>query len=369
MARKKELPSVSGDLKKLEEVLNKEFGDGDPVSLVDNIPVFSTGLSLLDIIIGGGLRLGSFVHIWGDSGNGKTVLALHLVSAFQRQYEDGLVIFIDSEHALPRDLGRKMGINFSKVAVVTPTTMEKCFDLMLRVIDKYPDKPKLIVWDSLAAAVPKEFMESDVNEKDRLGIIARVTSKAIPKVRNAAMSAHICIVTLNQVRTKIGVMFGNPDTAPGGKAAKFYSDLSIRLRVKDKILSTRGKDVIGLHVQAEVDKSRWCPPYRKACFTIWFHGEVNDHEDFLEVLKTYDLAVYRKGKGYILPNGTTVPSKEEFGRRIKEDDDLRQYCCEIIRKAMFEPDDTIVVGADEVSDDEPSTAEEIAELLEEVSDA
>ena len=244
--------------------IEKQFGTGAIMRLgqgtgrrIDAIP---TGVLSLDIALGvGGLPRGLMVEIFGPEGSGKTTLALHVLAEAQKQ--GGKVAFIDAEHAFPAELAETIGIDLDELLVSQPDTGEQA----LEIADILVRSGTLAAFalDSVAALVPAAELEGDMGDT-HVGLQARLMSQAMRKLAGSLARANTCAIFLNQIREKIGVMFGNPETTPGGRALKFWS--AVRLEVRRKESLKRGTDIVGYRVGVKVVKSKVAPPFRRTEF-------------------------------------------------------------------------------------------------------
>ena len=271
-APEKEAPKeLTADEKQKERALSaalaqieKQFGKGAIMRLGEHggrrVDVIPTGVLSLDIALGvGGLPRGLIVEIFGPEGSGKTTLALHALAQAQRR--GGKVAFIDAEHAFPAELARAIGMNLDELLVSQPDTGEQA----LEIADILVRSGTLDVFalDSVAALVPAAELEGEMGDT-HVGLQARLMSQGMRKLGGSLAKANTCAIFLNQIREKIGVMFGNPETTPGGRALKFWA--AVRLEVRRKESLKRGTDVIGYRVGVKVVKSKVAPPFRQTEF-------------------------------------------------------------------------------------------------------
>jgi recombination protein RecA len=243
--------------------IKKQYGDGAIMKLGEDagrleVGVISTGALSLDIVLGvGGLPRGRVVEIYGQEGSGKTTLALHLMAETQKA--GGVAAFIDAEHAFSREYAEALGIDLDQLLVSQPDTGEQALDICETLVRT--GAVDCVVVDSVAALVPSVELQGDMGDT-HVGLQARLMSQALRKLGGAVSNANALVIFINQIREKIGIMFGNPETTPGGRALKFWS--SVRLEMHRKQTIKVGTDILGSRVAIKVVKNKVAPPFRTA---------------------------------------------------------------------------------------------------------
>ena len=336
-------------LKALDAVLaqiEKAYGKGAIMKLgkdagnVD-IEVIPTGCLALDLALGiGGLPRGRMVEIYGPESSGKTTVALHAVA--QAQKMGGVAAFIDAEHALDPVYAKHLGVNLDELYVSQPDTGEQALDIVDALVRS--SAIDIIVVDSVAALTPKAEIEGDMGDS-HVGLQARLMSQALRKLTAIVNKSKTCVVFINQLREKVGVMFGNPEVTPGGKALKFYASIRIDVRKKDVLKDAEG--AAGNRTRAKVVKNKLAPPFRQAEFDIMFGEGVSQEGCLIDLGVQYD--VIKKSGAWFSYNDTKVANgKEKMRQFLKDNPELAQEIEAKIRAAAKElPAESVAGDAEE----------------------
>jgi len=296
----KEESSKEESLREIVEEIKEKYGEGSIMKLNEarrvDIDAIPTGSFSLDLALGiGGVPRGRVIEIFGPESSGKTSLALHIVAEAQKK--GGLCAFVDAEHALDPEYAKKIGVKINDLLISQPDTGEQALDIVESLIRS--GSIDVVVVDSVAALTPRSEIEGEMGAH-HIGLQARLMSHALRKLSAIVAKTKTVLIFINQIRMQIGIMFGNPETTPGGKALKFYSSVRIDLRRLAQI--KKGEETIGNRVRAKVVKNKVAPPFRQAEFDIIYNQGISREGDMLNLGLKYELV---KKSGNTLSYGET----------------------------------------------------------------
>ena len=299
--------------------IERQFGKGSIMRLgsdeVIDVPVIATGPLSLDMALGvGGIPRGRVIEIYGPEAGGKTTLALHIVAEAQKK--SGLAAYVDAEHALDVAYARKIGVNTDDLLIAQPDTGEQALEIAETLVRS--GALDVLVVDSVAALVPRAELEGDMGDA-QMGLQARLMSQALRKLTGAISKSKTSVIFINQLRMKIGVFMGNPETTTGGNALKFYSSMRIDIRRIGAI--KHGEQVVGNHVRVKVVKNKVAPPFKETEFDIIFGEGISREGDVLD-LAVNDGIVERTGTWYSYKGDRLGQGRENAKLALKDNPDL-----------------------------------------------
>ena len=333
MAATKKAPEIKPEdkVKALETALTqikKQFGDGAVMRLGQNngmqVEAISTGSLSLDMALGiGGLPRGRIIEIYGPESSGKTTLALHCVAEGQKL--GGNAAFIDVEHALDPVYASALGVDVDSLLVSQPDTGEQALEITEALVRS--NAIDVIVVDSVAALVPRAEIEGEMGDS-HVGLQARLMSQALRKLAGAISKSNCVAIFINQLREKVGVMYGNPEVTPGGRALKFYS--SVRLDVRKKEVLKSGSDVVGSRTKVKVVKNKVAPPFREVEFDIMYGQGISRVGDLLDLAER--LEIVQKSGAWFSYNGTRIGQGRDNAKNfLRDNPDIFEEVAEKVR--------------------------------------
>ena len=321
-------------MKALDAVLlqiEKQYGKGSIMRLGDEagqteIEVIPSGCLTLDLALGvGGFPRGRIIEIYGPESSGKTTVALHAVAEAQKM--GGVAAFIDAEHALDPVYAKKLGVDLDNLYVSQPDTGEQALDIADALVRS--SAVDIIVVDSVAALTPKAEIEGDMGDT-HVGLQARLMSQALRKLTAIVNKSKTCVIFINQLREKVGIMFGNPETTPGGKALKFYASMRLDIRKTDTLKDADG--AMGNRTKAKIVKNKLAPPFRQAEFDIVFGEGISQEGCIMDMGVQYD--IIGKSGSFFSYNGTKIAQgREKLRLFLRENPEIKAEIEQKIRDA------------------------------------
>lgn len=301
--------------------IEKNFGKGAIMRMGDEqhtaVEVVPSGSKCLDLALGvGGYPKGRIIEIYGPESSGKTTLALHAMAEAQKN--GGYVAFIDAEHAFDRFYAQKLGVDVDNLIISQPDNGEQALDIAEQLINS--SAFDVVVIDSVAALTPKAEIEGDMGD-NKVGLQARLMSQALRKLTASIGKTKTTCIFINQLREKIGVMFGNPETTTGGNALKFYA--SVRLDIRRVTAIKDGEDVIGNQVRVKVVKNKVAPPFRKCEFEIYFGEGISRVTEILDLGLDFGI-IQKSGSWFSYGNGKLAQGREAVKQVLKDNPELAE---------------------------------------------
>ena len=319
-------------MKALDAVLlqiEKQYGKGSIMRLGEEagnteIEVISSGCLTLDLALGvGGFPRGRIIEIYGPESSGKTTVALHAIAEAQKM--GGVAAFIDAEHALDPIYAKKLGVNLEDLYVSQPDTGEQALDITDALVRS--SAVDIIVVDSVAALTPKAEIEGDMGDT-HVGLQARLMSQALRKLTAIVNKSKTCVIFINQLREKVGVMFGNPETTPGGKALKFYASMRLDIRKMDTLKDADG--AMGNRTKAKIVKNKLAPPFRQAEFDIVFGEGISQEGCIMDMGVQYDI-IGKSGAFYSYNGAKIAQGREKLRLFLRDNPEIKEEIAQKIR--------------------------------------
>lgn len=296
------------------DAIEKQFGKGSIMKLGEahkvNVETIPTGSLSLDLALGGGLPKGRIIEIYGPESSGKTTLALHAIAEIQKR--GGTAAFIDAEHALDPAYAKKVGVRVEDLLISQPDNGEQALEITETLVRS--NAVDLIVVDSVAALVPRAEIEGEMGDS-HMGLQARLMSQALRKLTGVISRSNVTVIFINQIRMKIGVMFGNPETTTGGNALKFYASVRMDIRRIGQI--KQGDQVIGNRTRVKVVKNKIAPPFREAEFDVMYNEGISRSGDILDLAT--NRGIVEKSGAWFAYNGQKIGQGREAAKQYLQE--------------------------------------------------
>lgn len=312
--------------------IDKEFGKGTIMRLGEaavnmNVEVISTGILPLDLALGvGGIPRGRIIEVFGPESSGKTTVTLHMIAEAQKQ--GGIAAFIDAEHALDPVYAKKLGVDIDNLLISQPDNGEQALDIVEALVRS--GAVDIIVVDSVAALVPKKEIEGDMGDAS-VGLHARLMSQAMRKLTGIISKSKTIAIFINQIREKVGVMFGSPETTTGGRALKFYASVRLDVRRADGI--KQGTEIIGNHTKVKVVKNKVAPPFKSAEFDIMYGEGVSKEGSIIDIATDLEI-LDKSGSWYSYGGSRLGQGKENVKDILRNNTDLFNELSDKIREKI-----------------------------------
>ncbi len=309
--------------------IEKQFGKGSIMRLGEahkiDVETIPTGSLSLDLALGGGIPKGRIIEIYGPESSGKTTVCLHAVAEVQKA--GGTAAYIDAEHALDPAYAKRLGVNTEDLLISQPDSGEQALEILETLVRS--NAVDIVVVDSVAALVPQAEIEGDMGDA-HMGLQARLMSQALRKLTGVINRTKCTVVFVNQLRMKIGVMFGNPETTTGGQALKFYSSVRMDIRRISQIKT--GEAIIGNHVRVKVVKNKIAPPFREAEFDIMYNQGISREGDLIDLASTHEI-VQKSGAWYEYKGEKIAQGREAAKQYLTENPKIYEEISTLTREA------------------------------------
>ena len=326
------------------KVIEKEYGTGSIMKLgdthVSSVDAIPTGSLTLDLALGiGGIPRGRIIEIYGPESSGKTTVALHVVAEAQKM--GGEAAFIDAEHALDPVYAGNLGVDIDNLIVAQPDTGEQALDICEALVRS--GALDVIVIDSVAALVPKAEIEGEMGDT-HVGLLARLMSQALRKLTAITAKSGTAVIFINQIREKVGVMYGNPETTPGGRALKFFSSVRLDVRRQEQLKS--GSEVIGNHTRVKIVKNKVAPPFKEAEFDIMYGKGISKTGNILDVAA--DLGIIKKSGAWYSYDGQKIgQGRDNTKKYMEENPEFTKMIDLMVREKLRPETERKIVEIDE----------------------
>ncbi|MEA1926197.1 MAG: recombinase RecA [Patescibacteria group bacterium] len=325
---KKEVMEVISEIK-------QRFGEGSIMKLGEikkvDVAAIPTGSPSLDIALGiGGVPRGRVIEIYGPESSGKTTLALHIIANAQK--EGGVAAFVDAEHALDPSYAKKIGVKIDELLISQPDAGEQALEIVEALVRS--NAVAVIVIDSVAALTPRAEIEGEMGDS-HMGLQARLMSQALRKLTSIIAKTNVLVIFINQIRMKIGVVFGNPETTTGGNALKFYS--SVRIEVRRSAQIKQGDNIIGNRVKAKIVKNKVAPPFQVTEFDIMYNEGISKEGDIIDSGVKYEV-IKKSGSWYQFNDDKIGQGREAAKKYLKENPKVAEEILKLIKKKLQEED-------------------------------
>ncbi len=348
MAKSDELKGKLQAAQNAVDQIKQKYGDGSIMKFGESramdVDTVSTGSISLDIALGvKGVPRGRIIEIFGPESSGKTTLAQHVIAEVQKQ--GGIAAFIDAEHALDPDYARKIGVDVDNMLISQPDTGEQALEILETLVRS--NAVDVVVVDSVAALVPKAEIDGDMGAS-HMGLQARLMSQALRKLTGVVSKSKTIVIFINQIRNKIGVFFGNPETTTGGNALKFYC--SVRIEIRRAAQIKQGEKIIGNRVKVKIVKNKVAAPFRTTEFDIMYNEGISIPGDLLDVGVQYKV-IYKSGNSYTFEEEKLGVGREKVKQYLKDTpklmEKIRKEIWEVLEKGIAPPEEQGKLGKEE----------------------